>query len=123
MVEHGLSLFAASILALKPVVQVVSRSWSSLSSSLGSGNRKKASGSGASRGALENSDWTFTPEDTELGYVDARTDISVDAKHKGQGRPGSQPPMYTAVAYGGSQESHMGLVAGANTRSDMNLSV
>lgn len=112
--EHGLSLFAASILALKPVVQVVSRSWSSLSSSLNSSGRKKVSGSGESDRVLKNSDWTFTPDGTELGNIGVRTEISVDAKYKGQGR--LQAPTYSAAAYNGSHDSHQSLVEGLTTR-------
>lgn len=114
--EHGLSLFAASILALKPVVQVVSRSWSSLSSSLNSGNRKKVSTSGASDRGFNNSNWIFTPADTELGSIGVRTDISVDAKSTGH--DGMEASMFAAVAYNGSHESHKNLVDGLQTRAD-----
>lgn len=115
--EHGLSLFAASILALKPVVQVVSRSWSSLSSSLNSSNRKKASASGVSDRAFNNSDWVFTPADTELGTIGVRTDISVDAKNTGQ--DGLEAPLYAAAAYNGSHVSHKSLVDGSEIRADV----
>lgn len=83
MVEHGLSLFAASILALKPVVHLVSRSLSSLSSSLNSNSRKKASGKDASGGLLKNSDWTASPEGTELGNIGIQTKITANAKYRG----------------------------------------
>lgn len=106
--EHGLSLFAASILALKPVVQVVSRSWSSLSSSLNSSNRKKASGTGESDRVLKNPDWTYTPDGTELGTMGVRTEISADTKYKGQAR--LQDPIYATAAYSGSHESRKSLV-------------
>lgn len=114
--EHGLSLFAASILALKPVVQVVSRSWSSLSSSLNSSNRKKASGSGESDRVFKNSDWGMTPDGTELGEIGVRTEISVEAKYKGRDR--LQAPMYAAAAYNGSHDSQRNLVQGMETRAD-----
>lgn len=84
MVEHGLSIFAASILALKPVVQVVSKSLTSLSSSLSSSSRKKASSSNASGGLLKNSGWTATPEGTELGsVVGVRTKVSANPRYEG----------------------------------------
>lgn len=113
--EHGLSLFAASILALKPVVQLVSRSWSSLSSSLSSSNRKMPSGGSASGGGFKNSNWALTPEGTELRDIGVRTEVSVDTKSKAQDR--LQPPVYTAAAYNASQESFKRLVEGGKTSS------
>lgn len=115
-VEHGLSLFASSILALKPVVQVVSRSWSSLSSSLSSSNRKKVSSSGGSGGIFKNSDWTVTPEGTELGNIGVRTEISTDLKYKSPDR--LQSPLYMSTAHNGSHGSHRALVAGGNAPGD-----
>lgn len=119
--EHGLSLFAASILALKPVVHVVSRSWSSLSSSLLSSNRKRTSGSGASGRIFKNSDWFFTPDGTELGNIGVQTEISVDAKSKAQDR--LQEPVFAATAYNGSHESHKRLVEGSKAVLDAKTSV
>lgn len=100
--EHGLSLFAASILALKPVYNYISKSWTRLSMSLSEGvfsssssgahkfddsSRRTSSGTGRGskvdkRGMNRNNKnlWSVDTEatSTELGTViDVRSDVEV----------------------------------------------
>lgn len=98
--EHGLSLFAASILALKPVYNYLSQSWTRLSSNFSglvlSGKDSRLSGSSGSRasGTASSSSrtyskrknmWRLNSEDktrdheisTELGTIDVRNDVEV----------------------------------------------
>lgn len=67
--EHGLSLFATSILALKPVVHLVSSSWTSLASSFSSLHSKRSAGRPTpdAGSVLRGPSWTHTLEETELG--------------------------------------------------------
>lgn len=92
--EHGLSLFAASILALKPVYNYISKSWTRLSSnfsgivisgkdsrsSQGSGSRSRVSGASLRNSKPKNM-WSLSENtrdtSTELGTIDVRNDVEV----------------------------------------------
>lgn len=118
--EHGLSLFAASILALKPVVQLVSKSWTSLTGSLGSDSKRSTGrdtpGIGGGGGLLKPSDYgTYTPGGTELGSIGVRRDVYVDTSRRREGER-MRGPLYTAEV-NGSHGSQRGLVGGAGLQS------
>lgn len=85
--EHGLSLFAASILATRPFFTFISHTYGSFSSKLGygSGSRKSVSARGTSSRVSKGSNWPGSPGSTELGRVAVRSDFDVrseyDAEH------------------------------------------
>lgn len=114
-IEHGLSLFASSILALKPVVQLVSSSWSSLASTLSSSKKSGRDTPGAG-GVLKPSDWTYTTAGTELGSIGVPKDVSVNTERRQEGQR-LHAPLYTAEITG-SHDSHSGLVEGLKARSE-----
>lgn len=105
--EHGLSLFAASILALKPVYNYLSKSWTRLSSSL-SGNlastkedASRASSSGAlSRASKRKNHWSHDTTTTEMGTIDVRNDVEVRSEDNVDQL---KHPAYVVDAYNDSQ--------------------
>ncbi|KAI3395112.1 hypothetical protein diail_1727, partial [Diaporthe ilicicola] len=108
--EHGLSIFASSVLALRPLARFVSQSWESLSSTLyGSGNTK-SSGQGTSSRVSKKSNWSEPTESNELRSIGVRNDVSVHSEYTAEGQ--NQQPVYLAEAYNGSSESHKRLVDG-----------
>lgn len=107
--EHGLSIFASSVLALRPLARFVSRGWASISSSLGGSSKDaKSSGQGQSTGVSKRSNWSEPTESNELGSIGVRNEVSVYSEHTAEGN--AQQPLYLAEAYNGSAESHKRLV-------------
>lgn len=108
--EHGLSLFAASVLAIRPFFVFVSQSVGSLSSKLGygSGSRKSVSGRGTSSRVSKVS---ATPGSTELGRIGVRNDFDVRSEYDVE--EGSRNPEYKVDAYG-DDESSRTLTRGAS---------
>lgn len=110
--EHGLSIFASSVLALRPLTRFVSRSWASLSSTLYGGSSKdttgKSSGQGTSSRVSKKSGWSEPTESNELGSIGVRNEVSVHSEYTAEGQ--AQQPLYLAEAYNGSSESHKRLV-------------
>ena len=108
--EHGLSVFAASVLALRPLARLVSKGWQSISSSLYGGSSKdaKSSGQGTSSRVSKKSDWSAPTESNELGTIGVRNEVSVHSEYTAEGN--AQQPLYLAEAYNGSSESHKRLV-------------
>lgn len=84
--EHGLSLFAASILAIRPFFSLVYKTYGSITTKLGygSGSNKSASGTGASTRFSKLSHVPSSHKSTELGGVsnrpefDQRSDYDVE---------------------------------------------
>lgn len=115
MAEHGLSLFATSILALKPVVHLVSKSWTSLASSFSSFNSKKSSGRGTPDvgGVLSGPNWRHTLEGTELESIATRNDTTVRSNGSLEGER-LHAALYTAEL-NGSRESHKALMSRAQS--------
>ncbi|KAI7782488.1 hypothetical protein LA080_013488 [Diaporthe eres] len=119
--EHGLSIFASSVLALRPLTRFVSKSWASLSSTLyGSGSSKdaKSSGQGTSSRVSKKSNWTEPTESNELGNIGVRNEVEVRSEYTAEGQ--AQQPLYLAEAYNGSSESHKRLVD-AKTHEDVGV--
>ncbi|KAK7748665.1 hypothetical protein SLS53_000686 [Cytospora paraplurivora] len=111
--EHGLSLFAASILALRPLARYISQGWASFSSTFyGSGNSKKlsdrATQSGASDGSHQSHAKTY--EAAEMHTIGVRNDVTVYTEDNVENH--IQHPLYVAEAYNGSHESQKRLVDG-----------
>lgn len=108
--EHGLSIFASSVLALRPLTRFVSRSWASLSSTLYGGSSKdaKSSGQGTSSRVSKKSGWSEPTEPTELRSIGVRNEVSVHSEYTEEAQ--AQQPLYLAEAYNGSSESHKRLV-------------
>lgn len=75
--EHGLSLFAASILAIRPFFTLVYQTYGSITTKMGygSGSSKSVSGTGASSRLSKVSHIPSTHKSTELGTVEARPDF------------------------------------------------
>lgn len=111
--EHGLSLFAASILALKPLYNYISQSWSRLSSSFsghvistGKDSNRTSSSSGMSSRQYYNKRstknlWSVdTTATTELGSIDVRNDVMIKSEENIEEL---RHPAYTVDAYNDSQ--------------------
>lgn len=75
--EHGLSLFAASILAIRPFFTLVYQTYGSITTKMGygSGSSKSVSGTGASSRLSKLSHIPSTYKSTELGRVETRPDF------------------------------------------------
>lgn len=73
--EHGLSLFAASVLALRPILSFISESWTTLSDTLYSGTSKSGSSRPLSSRVSKTMDWKVSHESTELDTVGLRDDV------------------------------------------------
>lgn len=105
--EHGLSLFAASILALKPVYNYISRSWTRLSLSLSGKTASEKDSSGrstgaSSRGSKRKNLWS--QDSTELGTIDVRNDVEVRMEDNVDQL---KQPAYMVDAYNDSQRKLM----------------
>lgn len=77
IVEHGLSIFASSVLALRPMIKLIPKRWTTLLSSLYKGGSAKSSGQGSSTHTPRKSNWSDPTESNELAGVGARNGISV----------------------------------------------
>ncbi|KKY31808.1 putative p-type atpase [Diaporthe ampelina] len=119
--EHGLSIFASSVLALRPLARFVSKGWASISSNLYGGSSKdaKSSGQGTSTRVSKKSNWSEPTESNELGSIGVRNDVSVHSEYTLEGH--AQQPLYLAEAYNGSSDSHKRLVE-AKTHEDRGVS-
>jgi hypothetical protein len=108
--EHGLSIFASSVLALRPLARMVSKGWASISSSFYGGGSKdaKSSGQGTSSRVSKKTNWSEPTESNELGTIGVRNEVSVHSEYTPEGH--AQEPLYLAEAYNGSSESHKRLV-------------
>lgn len=75
--EHGLSLFAATILAIRPFFTLVYQTYGSITSKMGygSGSSKSISGTGASSRLSKLSHIQSTHKSIELGRVGNRSDF------------------------------------------------
>lgn len=103
--EHGLSLFASSILALKPVVHLVSKSWTNLISGLGGSKKSTGRDTPGEGGALKLSNWTYSHPGTDLESIGSIQEG--DRRHS---------PFY-AAKFNGSNDSQRDLVRGAGSYS------
>lgn len=105
LTEHGLSLFAASILALRPLTKYVSKGWVSVSNTLyGSSRNSKRSDRGTQSWLSD------APESSEMNVIGVRNDVSVYTEYNVADR--MRHPMYVAEAYNESRESQKRLVDG-----------
>lgn len=96
--EHGLSLFAASVLAIRPFFTYVSKSWTTLSSSLyGDASVKNTSGRESSSRVSRGSTWPGSPGNTELGTIGVRNEFEVRSEYDLDNN--SKQPAYTVDAY------------------------
>lgn len=109
--EHGLSLFAASILALRPLARYISQGWASFSSTFyGSGNSRKLSNRATQSGASNGSHRSKPHEAAEMHTIGVRNDVTVYTEDNVENH--MKHPLYVAEAYNGSRESQKRLVDG-----------
>ncbi|KAK2614253.1 hypothetical protein N8I77_001099 [Diaporthe amygdali] len=108
--EHGLSIFASSVLALRPLTKFVSRGWASISSTLYGSSSSKSTGKGTSSRVSKKSNWSDPVESNELGSIGVRNEVLVHSEYTAEGD--AQQPVYIAEAYNGSSESHKRLMDG-----------
>lgn len=104
LAEHGLSLFASSILALRPLSRYVSRGWSSL------GNTLHGSGSGKSGDSSDLGVQSWLSKATEMNAIGVRNDVSVYSEDNAS--ESLTHPLYVAEVYNESHESHRKLLGG-----------
>lgn len=91
--EHGLSLFAASVLAIRPFFAYISKSVVSLSSSLYSRRSLSAessgrTGSSVAKSVRQDSTATTGSKATELHSIRVRSDVEVRSEYNGEGEAG-----------------------------------
>lgn len=109
--EHGLSLFASSILALRPMTRYISRGFTALTSTLyGSSKSSKSSDGGPHSLLSKGSDRSKKSESAEMNTIGVRNDVSVYSEYNISGS--LKHPVYSAEAYNESHESHERLVEG-----------
>lgn len=96
IVEHGLSIFASSVLALRPLIRWISSAWASLSSTLygSSSGSAKPSVQNSSRHILKTPHWSNATETNELGSIGVRNEVSVRTEHTTECLYHLQRPLY-----------------------------
>ncbi|KAJ4387115.1 hypothetical protein N0V93_007703 [Gnomoniopsis smithogilvyi] len=110
VVEHSLSLFASSILALKPLVRLISKSWSNLSGSPGSS--RESAGSEGSRGVSRRWDRAYVPlEGHELHMASMRKDNFVGDRNYSGGQWASMQTRPPRSLDNEALESRQGLIS------------
>jgi hypothetical protein len=95
--EHGLSLFAASILAIRPFFTYIFKSYTAFSSRYGYGSSRKSMSTIARASHASSKTGTSA---IELGRIGVRSDIDVRSEYGG-----SRSPAYKADAYGDGQSA------------------
>ncbi|KAG8157316.1 hypothetical protein KVR01_012700 [Diaporthe batatas] len=108
IVEHGLSIFASSVLALRPLIRWVSSGWATLSSTLygSSSGSAKPSVQNSSRHILQEPHWSRATETNELSSIGVRNEVSIRTEHTTECPYHLQTPLYLAEAYGICSKSH-----------------
>lgn len=101
--EHGLSLFAASILAIRPFFTYILKSYTSFSSKHGYGSSRKSVSTSARTSHASSKVGTSA---MELGRIGVRSDIDVRSEYGG-----SRSPAYKADAYGDGESAKAMLVS------------
>lgn len=103
--EHGLSLFASSILALRPLSRYISKGWTSFTSTLyGSSSRSRNSSDfGGQSWLSKDSSRSKKPESAEMNTIGVRNDVSVYSEYNVA--DSLTHPVYVAEAYNESHES------------------
>lgn len=84
-VEHGLSIFASSLLALRPLMRLVPKGWTTLLGAFHSRGRANSSRQGSSR-QKRRSNWINTAEWNELGSVGAKNSVSLRSEYEVDGQ-------------------------------------
>ncbi|ROW04459.1 hypothetical protein VMCG_04952 [Cytospora schulzeri] len=80
--EHGLSLFASSILALRPLAKYISKGWLTLTTTLyGSSKSRNSSAPGTQSWLSRDSDRSKKPESAEMNTIGVRNDVSVYSEY------------------------------------------
>lgn len=80
--EHGLSIFASSVLALRPLIKLIPKGWTTLLSTFGRSGSAKSSGQGSSGHASKKSNWSDPTDSNELGNIGVQNAISVRTEYK-----------------------------------------
>lgn len=80
-VEHGLSIFASSVLALRPLIRLISREWTNLLSTLYRTGSAKSMGQGSSRQSSKKSQWSDSVKSNEPGSIGSQNTISVRTEY------------------------------------------
>lgn len=75
-VEHGLSIFASSLLALRPLMRLVPHGWTALLSTFHNRGSMRPSGQGSSRQTPKKSSWSNTMESNELASFGVNSSVS-----------------------------------------------
>lgn len=80
-VEHGLSIFASSLLALRPLMRLIPKGWTALLSAFYGRGSANSSGQGSSRRTFKKLNWSTTTELNELGSAGARNSRSLGTEY------------------------------------------
>lgn len=81
-VEHGLSIFGSSALALRPLIKLIPKGWTTLLSTFGRSRSAKSSGQGSSGYTTRKSNWSQPSESNELNNISFQNAISVRTEYK-----------------------------------------
>ncbi|KAK2596285.1 hypothetical protein N8I77_013181 [Diaporthe amygdali] len=108
-VEHGLSTFGSSVLALRPLLKFISKGWADLSSNLYSSG-SLSWGHKSSRHTSRESNTSDPIGLSELGKVSVRNEVSI--RNLGMAECHLQQPVYLAKAYTGTSGTYNRLIDG-----------
>lgn len=99
--EHGLSLFAASILAIRPFFTYLSTSYTSLSTKMTSRRSMSDATHGSSIRVSKSSNWPGTRAGSvEMGKIGVRSEVDVRSEYNVEQRQSLATPVCTAKAFG-----------------------
>lgn len=76
-VEHGLSIFASSLLALRPLMRLVPKGWQTLVDSLYGSSKATSSGQSSTLPISKKSNWSNANESNELGRIGVHNSVTV----------------------------------------------
>jgi hypothetical protein len=107
-VEHGLSIFASSLLALRPVMRLIPKGWKTLLSTFYGRGSANSSGQSSSWPTSKKPDRSNTTESNELGRIGIHNSVTVSSEYT-LDFP-IQGPEYHAEVRGSSFESSNRLV-------------
>lgn len=102
-VEHGSSIFASSLLALRPLMRLIPKGWTKLFSAFYGSGSANASGQGSSWPSSKKPDWSNTIESNKLGRIDVHNSVTVRSEYTLDCH--AQKPGYHAEVRGSSFES------------------
>lgn len=107
-VEHGLSIFASSLLALRPLMRLIPKGWMAFLSTISGSGGANSSDQSSSRRITKKPNWSNTTQSNELGRIGVQNSITVRSEYALDCH--AQKPAYHAEVRSSSFESSDRLV-------------